>query len=351
LAEVNMPKFAKIIVIITIFTGAFFLFYLTDDSEPYVENVIPPAKPVPEQTALFFAGDIMLSRNVAKESYGANDMTLPFQKIADKVKSADISFANLEFPFLDKGPYAQQGLVFKAEPKAIEGLTYAGFDVVSTANNHAMDQGIKGLEFTIDLLTQNNILPSGTKKTNQNEPTAAIEKNGIVFGFLSYSYTALNDGGKSKNSQINDFNDVEGMAQDVVAIKGHTADVVIVSMHAGTEYQRNPNQSQINFARAAIDAGADLVIGHHPHWVQTIEMYKDKPIFYSLGNFVFDQMWSQDTKEGLTVTITFNDNQITKIELQPVIIEDYCCPRWANENETAVIIKKIGLSNTVLFQK
>src|SRR6185503_18808252 len=108
-------------------------------------------------TTLFFAGDIMLSRNVAGAIYKSNDYTLPFQKISDVTKTADIAFGNLESPFNDQGDHSIEGsLNFNADPKSIDGLKYAGFDVLSTANNHAFDQGTEGLDFTINLLKQNN---------------------------------------------------------------------------------------------------------------------------------------------------------------------------------------------------
>ena len=129
------------------------------------------------------------------------------------------------------------------------------------------------------------------------------------------------------------------------------SDVVIVSIHAGVEYTRKPTQEQVDFAHLAIDSGADVVIGHHPHWIQTIEIYKNKPIFYSLGNFVFDQEWSLDTKEGLIVQLTFNSSQLTKAELVPVIIENFCCPRIADDEEKTAILNKIGLEkNTIEFK-
>ena len=310
-----------------------------------VTNYSPPT------TTLFLAGDIMLSRNVAGRMIKNNDYTWPFQKTTDVSKNADIAFANLESPFNDTGNHSVEGsLVFNADPKSIEGLKFAGFDILSTANNHAFDQGQKGLDYTIQLLQNNGIIPTGTLSSTQPPPVPVIKRNGTLYGFLSYSYTAYNDGGKSTSRYIKNYNDFSQLKQDILDMKGHTADVVIVNMHAGTEYTRKPTQKQIDFAHAAVDAGADLVIGEHPHWVQTIEQYKGKWIFYSLGNFVFDQMWSQETREGLTLLVTFEKNEIKKIELKPVIIDDLCCPRWANDQETKTILQKINLTSPILLQ-
>jgi len=115
-------------------------------------------------------------------------------------------------------------------------------------------------------------------------------------------------------------------------------------MHAGIEYTDKPNDSQVNFAHAAIDAGADLVIGHHPHVVQTMEKYKGKYIFYSLGNFVFDQPQSQETKEGLAIKVYFAKDGINKISLLPVVMENLVQPRMTNQSEAEKILQRLKFS-------
>jgi len=132
------------------------------------------------------------------------------------------------------------------------------------------------------------------------------------------------------------------MIDAVGAAKGK-ADLVIVSMHSGIEYTGKPNDSQIDFAHGAIDAGADLVIGHHPHVVQMAEKYKGKYIFYSLGNFIFDQMWSQETREGLMIKIYFSKTGVSKISPVPIIIENYSQPRIANSAEAEKILKRLSI--------
>ena len=111
------------------------------------------------------------------------------------------------------------------------------------------------------------------------------------------------------------------------------ADIIIVSMHAGDEYEPLPNDSQMAFAHAAIDAGAEMVIGHHPHVVQTMEIYKGKYIFYSLGNFIFDQMWSRETREGLLIKAAFTKEGVKNVTFHPVLIEDYAQPRFMEDRE------------------
>ncbi|MDP4000767.1 MAG: CapA family protein [bacterium] len=297
-------------------------------------------------TTLFFAGDIMLSRNVGVKIALSSHSFHPFQNVYESIQNADLAFANLESPFSDSGPPLTEGLVFKAEPDNVNRLKIAGFDVLSTANNHSFDQGVDGIEQTLKILQKNKITPLGTG-LNCHDGTIMI-KNQIKFGILAYSYAAHNDGGKVPDPLVCDWKDTEQVARDIQSLKLNT-DFVIISAHMGEEYQRVPEQINIDRVHRAIDAGADIFVGHHPHWIQTIEQYEGKWIFYSLGNFVFDQMWSTDTREGMTVLINFNNDKINTIELRPIIIEDYCCPRPADEEETKSILNKIGLTSRVLL--
>ncbi|OGE82733.1 MAG: hypothetical protein A3B95_01635 [Candidatus Doudnabacteria bacterium RIFCSPHIGHO2_02_FULL_43_13b] len=341
------------------------------------ENLQPSTTYNLQSTTLFFAGDIMLSRNVARKIYTANDFTLPFQKVADVIKKADIAFANLESPFNNQGDHSIEGsLVFNADPKSVEGLSTVGFDLLSTANNHSFDQGKTGIDFTTAWLASHGVLSIGSG--NNCHDGIIIQKKQLKFGFLAYSYAAHNDGGEKPDPLVCDWNDSIQVLTDIEKLKPQV-DWLIISAHMGTEYQREPDEKNKILAHAAIDAGADLFIGHHPHWIQSVEQYHGKWIFYSLGNFVFDQMWSQDTKEGLTLLVTYGSSnhprgedrasnrgsnpgqipafagmggiEIKKIELRPVIIEDYCCPRWADPDETAAILKKINLTSPILIDK
>ncbi len=341
----KIAKHHSLLILLAILAGGFFAF-----SRLPAKNVftLPEVKHEPKITTIFFGGDIMLSRNVAAKIYAANDFTLPFKGVVDRISKTDIAFANLESPFNDHDNHSVEGsLIFNADPKSVEGLKLAGFDILSTANNHALDQGKIGIDYTLQTLKDQGIKPIGTGLDCHEGQI--VERDDIKFGFLAYSYTALNDGGKTIDPAVCDFNNLKQMSNDIQKLK-LVADIVIVNMHAGTEYIRKPTQAQIDFAHAAIDSGAELVVGEHPHWIQTTEQYQGKWILYSLGNFVFDQMWSQQTREGLTAMITFKEKNIEKIELQPVIIDNFCCPRWTTDDETKTILEKIDLTSPILFQ-
>jgi poly-gamma-glutamate capsule biosynthesis protein CapA/YwtB (metallophosphatase superfamily) len=327
-----------------------------------------------ETTVRFTAvGDIMLSRNVAGTIAKANDPLLPFRKMESYLSSADFNFGNLESPISGRNDFNPSGsLVFNAPTSYTQGLMDYKFKIINLANNHALDQGENGLSYTRKFLESLGITHIGTGGTlDEAWQGKTITINGVSIGFIGASYSSVNDGGKATNDFVARIEDLNRLKQSVTALKTQS-DFVVVTMHAGTEYTHTPNQGQIDFARAAIDAGADMVIGAHPHWVQTIEQYNGKYIFYSLGNFIFDQEWSQDTKEGLALSITLSSTKkknptipqaatsddlqgtrigatLKEITLIPVIIENYSTPRPANEAEAAKILQKINQPDTTLF--
>lgn len=309
------------------------------------------------------AGDIMLSRKVAQTAARANDNELPFKKMAEVFAGTDFNFANLESPFSGKDTFnAGETLVFNAPTYFAPILKKYNFSILNLANNHALDQGKEALLYTKDLLQKTNIIGLGVGST-QDEAWQGkiITVKGINIGFIGASYASINDNGKTKNEFVARMEDTDKLISSVNQLRADGAQFIIVTMHAGTEYVRNPNSAQIDFARTAIDNGADIVIGAHPHWVQTIEQYKGKYIFYSLGNFIFDQEWSQDTKEGLTLKVTIEGKpanllqgsaaaaSLKQIELLPIIIENFSTPRLANEQESDNIFEKIKITERILY--
>jgi len=282
-----------------------------------ISSMAPP--PSAWEIRLLFGGDIMLSRYVARVAHREHDPVWPLHEIAPLLASVDIAFANLESPFSDQGHGLDNSMVFRAEPDAIAALIAAGLDVVSTANNHVRDAGNRGIEFTLDLLAKNHIAAVGTGPTERLAHEGVIlERKGVGFGFLGYTFDQSNGNHKDVDPRISML-DAERMRADVAGMQKR-ADVVIVSMHAGVEYQPNPNAVQQNFARAAIDAGASAVIGHHPHVVQTVELRGNGIIFYSLGNLVFDQFQLKSTQLGWIADLRFRGAKLTGYGIIPVDI-------------------------------
>ena len=282
------------------------------------------------ENVMVAVGDVMLSRDVGAIIAAAGDPRAPFLETVEILEEADITFCNLESPFYEEERQNGDRLVFGANPVTVEGLEYAGFDIVSLANNHFGDQGTDGMSFTIAHLSNNGI---GYTGAGENEMTARepfiIERNWVKFAFLGYNdvksairkgYAASSD--KPGFAVLTEDN----LIQDIQYVK-ERAHVVVVSIHWGVEYEETPTERQITYARLAIDSGASLVLGHHPHVIQPVEEYKGGYIFYSLGNFVFDQMWSEETRIGLIARILFQGGKIERVETTEVIIYESYQPQ------------------------
>jgi poly-gamma-glutamate capsule biosynthesis protein CapA/YwtB (metallophosphatase superfamily) len=273
----------------------------------------------PSTSRILCGGDVMLSRYVGRRARRFKDPASPLRDLAPLFSSAHIAFVNLEAPFSDHGRPIEKGMVFKAEPEMVEALRVAGIAVVSTANNHARDCGRYGVDFTLDWLAKNGIAAAGTGHTAaEAHQGVVVERNGHRYGFLAYTYDQSNGNHADQDDRIA-MTDIPRMAADVASLRSR-ADAVIVSMHAGIEYRKQPNAEQHRFAHAAIDAGASAVVGAHPHVTQPIESYRDGVIFYSLGNLVFDQFQSQETQRGLIADLRFSGAKLTSYSSIPVDI-------------------------------
>jgi len=347
-----------------------------EDFYEQAKNLAPASQTATTSVSFLAVGDINLSRNVASEIEKQKNTNYPFLQMADILKSTDFNFANLESPMSNNAKNDVIGghsLVFAAPGEDVNALITNNFKILNLANNHAMDQGLNGLLFTKKYLNTVDIKTDGTGENLdeawQPAVVAATGSFGMQICFVGASYASINDGGKTRNDYVARMEDLDKLKTAITTAKAE-CDFTVATMHGGIEYTRTPNNLQTTFAHAAIDDGADIVIGAHPHWVQTIEKYNGKYIFYSLGNFIFDQAWSQDTSEGLTLKITISKNTLTNtqtpnaaklddlqgsripaaldsIELIPVIITN-SQPRPATADETKKILQKIGETNTVI---
>lgn len=278
----------------------------------------PPRTPEPHETRLVFGGDVILARGVADAARRKNDPASPMRDMAEVFSKADIAFVNLESPFWDKKPYGNSELIFRAEPQMIAALKHGGIDVVSTANNHARDCYGQGVGFTLAWLKQNGIAVAGSGENAEVAHAGTVlERNGWRFGYLGYTFDQSNGNHFDIDPRIAML-DAEQMRRDVALLK-RRAEVVIVSMHAGAEYWTRQHPIQTAFAHAAIEAGAKVVVGHHPHVVQPVERYRGGIIFYSLGNLVFDQR-RKETQEGLVSEVVFFGGAPVSYRLIPVDI-------------------------------
>lgn len=290
---------------------------------------------VSEPITLVFTGDVIPARSVNATMTNLNDFTYPFEKTADFLKGADLTIINLEAPLIDNCPVTESGMVFCGNKRFIEGLTFAGVDVATLANNHSTNYGKEGINQTVDILSQNNILVTGVHNI------AYKEVKGVKFAFLGYN------GISPLSPEISNINKDEIIRQ--INEAKSLSDFIVVLFHWGQEYSLNPQSSgevapfdPIEIGRFTIDNGADLVVGNHPHRVQGYEMYKGKPIFYALGNFIFDQMWSYETRIGAVLKVSLLGKNLDSFTLHPVRIENYSQPVFLEGEEKDVILKKIS---------
>jgi poly-gamma-glutamate synthesis protein (capsule biosynthesis protein) len=244
------------------------------------------------------------------------------------IEGADLAIANFENPAPDQPRYHTSGTVFSADPALIAGLANAGIDYVSLANNHIRDAGGTGLLQTIANLKANGIAASGSGRT-----LAAARRPGrfIVQGtsVAILAYDAIAAGYHATPTRIGSAPLVASyVREDVRAARAAGAELVIVFPHWGTEYESKPFAAQQRLARMIIDAGADMVIGNHAHWAAAMEVYKGRPIWYALGNFVFDQTWSEPTMEGITLELTFRGATLAQVRIRPHIILDKAQPNF-----------------------
>jgi poly-gamma-glutamate capsule biosynthesis protein CapA/YwtB (metallophosphatase superfamily) len=286
---------------------------------------------------LLVTGDVIPARGVAYFAAVRHDYLWPFRPTAAYTKNADITYINLEAPLFAGCPVSPaSSFTFCGDPRFVDGLTAMGADVANLANNHLSNYGAAGINSTQQLLNSHGILTSGLG------PVAVIDVRGIKFGFIG-------------------FNGV-GRAIDKEALKAgiararQQADIVVVQFHWGKEYERQPMPDKgvptpddpVVIGHDAIDWGADIVIGNHPHWYQGIEIYHGKLITYAHGNFVFDQMWSEETREGVIGTYTFYGTQLVAATWKPYRIYDYGQPVFMNTKDSATALQTMEAASDQL---
>ena len=244
------------------------------------------------------------------------------------IEGADLAMANFENPAPNNWRWHTRNTVFTADPKLIDGLARAGIDYLSLANNHIRDAGGQGVLQTIVNIEKRGIAVSGAgKNLAAARKPAVFEVAGTTVAVLgydaiagSYHATATRIGSAPLTAKV--------VKEDVAAARKAGADLVVVYPHWGTEYDPTPFSNQKKLARMIIDGGADMVIGNHAHWAAAMEIYKGKPIWYALGNFVFDQTWSEPTMEGITLELTFRGADLVQVHIRPHIILDKAQPNF-----------------------
>jgi len=321
-------------------------------------GVTPSTTPAPTPAAaltLIAGGDVMLGRSLG-DGIRAHGPVWPFEGVAEALRGADIAFVNLESPLTEGGEPANKDFVFRGPTAGARGLAEAGVDIVSLANNHVLDYGPQGLADTLAALQGAGVAFTGAgEDISDARSPRLMERNGIRLAFLAYVNTPADSvsGFDVSGTQATEeragvaWLTPEAVAADVAAARA-AADVVVVSVHAGDEYQEAPNGLQAAAAHAAIDAGAALVLGSHPHVLQGIETYKGGLIVYSLGNLVFDFDFVDYSYPGLPsalsalLRVELGKTGVVKCQLAPVLIgEADGRPRLVSGAEAAPVLERM----------
>ncbi len=291
-------------------TALFFLFSPVSLSktivgEPRVlgERMENLAEPAPSEifapsASILHVGDIMIDRNVKKriDKFG-EEYLLGALAEQDFFSGADVVAGNLEGPFADSRRKTTKEIAFRFDPALLPMLTQYGFSLFSTANNHSLDMSRKGLAESIKHLADAGVsYYGGDGYTVKDDSLLFKDINGIRLAFVG-----VNETFQSMNVK---------KTLELLRKGEQEADHTIVNIHWGAEYKPLSNTKQRTLAHQFIDAGADVIIGHHPHVVQEVEIYKDRPVFYSLGNFIFDQYFSPETQQGLAVKTVFSSGTL-----------------------------------------
>lgn len=264
-------------------------------------------------------GDIMLG-GTAQEVLMKEGYSYPFNQLAPLL-SADITIGNLEGPLTsicNSNMDLDKTYVFRsAAEKVTPALKEAGFNLLNLANNHILDYGLQGMNDTIESLKKHNIHSVGAgKNSTEARGGIIIDTEHGKYGFLSYSLTFPESFWATEDKPGVAFGHEKQIVHDIKRLKKQTAGV-IVSFHWGREKTTELRPYQPRLGRAAIDAGASLVLGHHPHVLQAIEKYRDGLIIYSLGNFVFGS-YSKDAATSVVARITLNEGRFHSAEFIPI---------------------------------
>lgn len=288
------------------------------------------SRPSSSPLVLSAVGDIMLGRAVGDKLTRVS-LEQAFAAARDLLAGSDLTFGNLEGVLSSTTVESTAGIPLKADPARVDALAFMGFTYLSVSNNHSGDFGQAAWEESIEYLRDAGIVPVGGYRNDGEPVVAAVQGRKVVLVAFESLIRPL----------------TEEMVREQIAEAVSLGDVVIASFHWGVEYQHEASPSQVAFAHAAIDAGADVVIGHHPHVLQGIERYGEGLILYSLGNFIFDQS-GEDQNESMVARIIWGDDERT-VDLLPMRIEG-SLPRLASQGEQQATLDRLASWSEVELQ-
>jgi poly-gamma-glutamate synthesis protein (capsule biosynthesis protein) len=300
-------------------------------SGPAAAVASQPASDSPgtEGAVLAFLGDVVLGRSVELQlaRYGSDYV---WSGLASLLGRADLAVANLEGGLSTTGHPVNKPYQIRAHPRWGQALLDGGLDVVSLANNHTLDFQTAGLDETLRTLgaLRVTVVGAGSSQAEARQP-AVFSLNGVRVALLAYAGAYWNGSADVPATDRIAWADPDAVRSDVQAVRNQ-ADVVVVVLHAGTEYAARPNATQIAIAHAAVEEGADLVVGHHPHVTQTVERYRGALIVYSLGNAVFDIPMAR-AMQGDLLSVRVTRDGLAEAALYPLWIDEMFRPRLLDD--------------------
>ena len=325
----------------------------TETPAPTATNTpIPSVTPTPPITTILFTGAIVPGRCVQAAIDAQDNADFLYDDVRELISSADIAVGTLNAALTDFSPYTGcvKTFVLVGSPNNADALANAGFDVMSVATNHIKNCnlstcGDQAFWDTMDNLERVGIVPVGAGNNLQEAmQPIVIEKNGIRFGFVSLGEVESRAFADENTPGIAplpaDFAEAKANLRSAIAAARAISDVVIAMPHWGSDYSAMPNYRQLFFDQVAIEAGADLVLGNHPHVIQGMREIEGIPVFYSLGSFVFDQDWSLETQQGIVVVVTFEGTELRDYQVIPVHIEGTGHVQIAESPEAEEILER-----------
>lgn len=302
-------------------------------SSPVTNPIASPTSLSPTRVpdtpvTLAFTGDVMFGRTVNTHMLTtASHDPYPFTYTADFLRRFDLTIGNLECVISTLGTALPKLYTFRGDPRAYDRLLNAGFDLVSVANNHSGDYGKAAFLDELLTLPLRGITPIGGGQNTQQAHTPIIKTvRGTTLAFLAYDEIEPYSFAATATTPGHAWLDETALRQDIAKARV-SADFVSIFVHWGIEYLTAPTDHQRYLAHVAIEAGADLVVGAHPHVIEPYEFYKGKLIVYSLGNFVFDNMYDEVVRRGNILTLTIQKNQLLSWKLVPTRIGDWGEPK------------------------
>ncbi len=297
----------------------------------------------PDTLHLIAAGDLMVGSWV-KEEIRRNGYDYPFRQIQPLLKEADLVFANLEAPFGTRGTPVEKTYTFLVDTALVGVLKAGRVNLVSIANNHILDYGEEALQETMQLLKRQGIAFGGAgRNLTEARRAALLQIKGTKIALVAYSLTFPKSFWATDSSAGACFPSHTFVYRDIQKLKREN-DLVIVSCHWGEELRETPKPYQVKLAHRLINAGADVVLGHHPHVVQGIEVYRGKIIAYSLGNFIFGS-YSENVRDSMILSLKFAGNEFLSGKVFPLWVynrEVNFQPRLLEGNARTRFLEKLN---------